>query len=532
MRKLSIPYSQITKRAAFRKASFIHSLHNKTHAIMNKYIFALLLSFVVVTCFGQENPCPPSGSTSVGLLPPTNQTLTPPNNPKNPRGTPPLSNDRLVFWIHGLGGNTDSWAKVAQATQYQSPGQSVPGYPHRKITSIPLTYSQFSLNGAASTLHNTLVSTGDALCTANGITDKTINFIIAHSQGGIVSRATDKMYDDLGMESDRRFGGVVTFGTPHGGARILNNKDQFMPFADEACKALIAGPALEGIQGNPAVDFFVPNEVFESISNKLCNFLANDIAPITFKDQFQEITEDYKVGAAAIGELNGHNSSLPRVALYGEETEPVFYRTMYHLKVKTPNQFPVFGADEDQPLVDRFNQLLNKYQANYELNRARVEYLEGAGFPCTPFQWWCCFPVCSIWDTEYWQKKDRRDAWREGYNWLNNSNNKYKGIIGAHTTTWVNTYQCACNGYTFPTNQPSCPPGCTLSSAGGYWSVISKPSDGVALAESAMAYPGAQTENLPGSNHQQMRNDSNTKAKMLKLLGGGFGHYFTTEVRQ
>jgi hypothetical protein len=74
-------------------------------------------------------------------------------------------------------------------------------------------------------------------------------------------------------------------------------------------------------------------------------------------------------------------------------------------------------------------------------------------------------------------------------------------------------------------------PGCTLSPDGGYFVTVDKPSDGVVLTESAMAFPGAQAEEMPGSNHQQMRNDSNTKAKMLKLLGGGFGAYFTTAVR-
>lgn len=358
---------------------------------MKKILF--LLSFITTTCVGQELPCPPSGSSVIGQQPTIKLAVTPPNNPENPRGKPPLSDDRLVFWIHGLGGNSDSWAKVAQATQYQAPGQSVSGYPHRKITSLPLTYSQFSLSGAASTLHNMLVSTGDPLCNANGISDKSINFIVSHSQGGIVSRATDKMYDDLGMQSDRRFGGIVTFGSPHGGAQIINNLDQFTPFADEACNALIAGPARENILGNKVVDFFVPEETFESIRNKLCSILANDIAPITFKDQFQPISEDYKVGAAPLGELNGHN------------------------------------------------------------------------------------------------------------------------------------------GYTFPTSIPSCPTGCVLSSAGSLIQVTEKPSDGVVLAESASAYPGALTDEMPKSNHQQMRNDSNTKIKMLKVLEGGFGDYFITDTR-
>jgi len=492
----------------------------------------ILLGFFTTTCIGQEINCPPKGSSVIGQLPPTTQTITPPINPKNPRTTPLFPNDRIVFWIHGLGGDVSSWSRVAEATQYQSPGQQVPGYPARKVTSLNLTYSQFSLNGAASTLHNMLVTSGDATCVANNITDKSINFIVAHSQGGIVSRATDKMYDDLGIGSERRFGGIITFGTPHGGARIINNIAQHVPFTDEACNALIAGPAEDALQSVEILDFFLPKDTWESIRNGLCNIIANDIAPILLKDQFQPLTEDYKVGAAPLAELNGHNSGIPRVALYGTEEEPVFYRAVYNLKVKTPNLFPVFGADNDQSLVDQFNKLLNEYKAKYEVNKARVAYLESMGLPCSLYQWGR-FPIfCSIWDTQYKQKKKKRDAWNEGVLWLNASNNKYKAIIGAYESHWSNVYTCNCNGSTFPTTNPSCPPGCTLAGISSSILVVTdKPSDGAVLAESASAYPGAITVELKKSNHMQMRNDSNTKTSMLKAFEGGYGNYFITAVR-
>lgn len=82
-------------------------------------------------------------------------------------------------------------------------------------------------------------------------------------------------------------------------------------------------------------------------------------------------------------------------------------------------------------------------------------------------------------------------------------------------------------------------------------------SDGLVPVESAVGYPGAQTETnpyptggivvntngtltdpfegpaspylMPRSNHQQMRNDPNTKVKMKKLLDGGFGGWFYVE---
>ncbi len=119
----------------------------------------LLLGLFAQSGFSQDGlPCVPGNPTVIGIYPPIVTTLTPPTNPKNPKPTPVYPNDRLVYWIHGLGGNIDSWAKVAQATQYQSPGQQVSSYPARKITSLQMTYSQFSLSGAASTLHNMIMA--------------------------------------------------------------------------------------------------------------------------------------------------------------------------------------------------------------------------------------------------------------------------------------------------------------------------------------------------------------------------------------
>lgn len=498
-----------------------------------KHLFTLFFlgGFAAIN-FGQNLPGCPSGPLStIGQNTPLKGDLNLPNNPKHLREQPPSSSDRIIYWIHGLGGNNDSWARAAQATQYQPPGQQIPGYPARRVTSLPLSYSQFSLSGAASTLHNMLIMQGDPVCTAHGITDKTINFIIAHSQGGIVSRATDKMYDDMGTQSERRFGGIVTFGTPHAGAMILNNKDQFGLFADEACSALIAGPLEDTIQNNPVIDFFVSNESFQSIKDGLCQILGEQIAPIMFKDQFREITDDYKVGAAPLAELNGHNADIPRVAFFGDEEEPVFYRTIYSLKVKTPNSFPTFSADPDDELVERYNNLLNKYRSKYEQYQSMVVMLESLGLPCSPFDWLTRFEFCSQWDATYWKLLRRRNEWRKGVSWLQNSNNKYKTIIGALETNWITTYTCNCNGSTFPTNQPTCPPGCTLSGSSSYLNMVNHPNDGVVLANSASAYPGAISRAMPKSNHQQMRNDSNTKARLFELLEGYYGDYFRTSTQ-
>lgn len=319
----------------------------------------------------------------------------------------------------------------------------------------------------------------------------------------------------------------------------------------DACTALIAGPADEQIQGNPIVNFFIPNETFQSLTNGFCSFAANYILPIAFKDQQQPITEDYKVGAAGIGNLNGYASALPKVAFYGVEEEPVFYRVMYNLMIKKPNDFLPFEANPDNQLVDVYSSLLATYKSKYEENKARVEYLESIGLPCNGFQWAFSFAFCAIWDTEYWQKIDRRNAYKKGYDWLLGSNDYWKTVIGARTSSVVQgtAYECYCgiadgSGQTisewhYPVGSPAdCPQSndwwqwCNASEYPVYYTVFQeKENDGVVIAESAAGFPGAPAHRLAASNHQQMRNDVNTKQRMLEVFAGTHGDYFVTAPR-
>ena len=61
--------------------------------------------------------------------------------------------------------------------------------------------------------------------------------------------------------------------------------------------------------------------------------------------------------------------------------------------------------------------------------------------------------------------------------------------------------------------------------------VIRKASDGVVTVESQAGYPGAVRDEMRGSNHQQMVNDSNTKRMRDNLMDGEYGTYFFTPIR-
>lgn len=511
----------------------------------------LLLGLLAGTALTAQVPCP--GLNSQAVLPGNTTKLTTPtrNDPPSDIPAPNINNDRIIYWCHGLGGDASSWARVGGATQSQSIGQSIQGYPARRVVSLYPTYQQFSFSAAAGSLHNAMISQGDPVCAANGITDKTVNFIVAHSQGGLVARATDKMLHDDGLEAQRRFGGIVTFGTAHQGAMILNHEKMLLQLGEDGCKALTAGPLEDTLQQMPLLDILIPNQTLQQIKNGLCALATARVLPIMFQDQFQPITEDYQVGAAALANLNGYTSALPKVAFYGVEEEPVFYRLMYSLNVKTPNEFPPFQADPDQELVDKFSSLLAQYKARYEENKMFVESLEGMGLPCDWAEWLFTPQFCLDWDAIYWRKLALRNAWKQGYDWLLESNNQWKVIIGARIPHLVQgtAYECRCDtydgsmqllgSYTFPVTDPgecAANPGsgneCTpLSQPVFYTTFEEKENDGIVLAESASQFPAAPTYPMLRSNHQQMRNDSNTKLRMREILDGTHGNYFLTAIR-
>ncbi|MFZ4635500.1 MAG: esterase/lipase family protein, partial [Saprospiraceae bacterium] len=476
----------------------------------------LLLAMIAAVFTSASAQCPTNNNQSVREG--TTTIKTPPPPTVKPRGgTPPVfPGDRIVYWVHGLGGAPESWGVVGGATQFQAPGQEVPGYKPRRVTSLYPSYLQFNFSGASISLDNFLSSTGKSACINNNIEDPRVNFLIGHSQGGLISRATDKMYSDLGLEGERKFGGMVTFGSPHAGAMILNNETLLHQMGSEAIKALSAGPSKD-LQKSLKIDFILKDEKLENVINRFGDVFGEHILPIVFKDQQQPIRKDYEVGAAPLAELNSYSTTLPSVAFFGVESEPIFYRTLSSLSVQNPNNFPPFSAMPDESMVDRFNNLLTQYEANYEHKRIRQQYLEDKGLPCDKWEWIIMTPFCAIWDTEYWQVRKSKIGWEKGKNWLLKSNNQYKTLIGSREVKLVQTtqWECICEGsgtnnQSIPVNDPKeCEKYAkcyAVSSLGMVEVVTEKPTDGVVLAESAAAFPMATIgQEMKKSNHQQMR---------------------------
>ncbi len=466
--------------------------------------------------------------------------------------------DRIVFWLHGLGGDNAAFSRVATATTFNT-STLVPAYPPRKIWSEQLGYEQqtYNLDNAAAYIH-TKIAAADGINSTFGLTTKSNNFIIAHSQGGLVARSVDRLYT-LNPWLERRINGIVTFGSAHQGAQIINSRanNLFPGFIDDACNDLTIGPIQEGINQNFLLRWFISASNVQNVLQPLCTVLSGTV-PLAFTDFSQPISNDYMVGAPALADLNNFQSSVNKVAFYGIEDEQTqVWRVLTSLKNK-PNNYPAFEADDDTELLTAANENLLKYQT--KVTYWQNQYNNLASAYCNWWTWLISPTFCVVNDATVNNRRDgalnTRNAWQQGVNWWVTGNDRFRLLTGALSYQPVTTisYECECHEYdyygnpidTWITHAPT-PSDCQLMntwngtvscySTGNTvtydaYELVSKPSDGIVLAESASNFPGCNyTKEMIGSNHQQMRNDNNTKQRLLELFRGDYGFYFKTDAR-
>jgi pimeloyl-ACP methyl ester carboxylesterase len=502
---------------------------------MKSNIFSILVCLLFANqIWGQVPPngnCLKPFTTGIETQKDSTVAFSPP-----PTTNPPIYNgpenetDKVVYWVHGLSGNAGAWAKPANVTQALVSG--VPDYPSRKVMSFRPTYSEDGdlLEGA-----EFLQGLGVGLTSFDGLMtplqrEDPRNFIIAHSQGGLVSRKLDQLYaSGVVPASDQRFHGIVTFGTPHGGARIGNNtkNGKMIEFADDFCHDLAAGPTSSLL---PIGLGFITAEIF-------CDAFTG-----SFTGTNKPILGDYAVGAPGIIALNDGVAQTPfRVAFYGVEEEEVLWRELYHLGAipnfgKASANYPVFGANDD----DNAGEITLKLQSNYN----SIAILSGIAAVYN-------LAVGNFISAALFGKKAH--DWRRGAKGLQNANETYKQLIGASGIQAVITSsECRCNTSTWEVGDPdhdswsfSDPVNSDMNqtecntSPNCFWYNnyafidLNEANDGVVLASSQTAFPGVNaTAKMDGSNHQSERNDENTKKRLFELFEGNHGLFFKTEKRQ
>ncbi len=461
---------------------------------------------------------------------------------------------RNVFFIHGLGGSNESWQRASMALQYTA-SQGI-GFQARHCDAHRLLYpgNYYSLSAPADDLHTEIDIIVNATNYSNPLynPDPDKNFLIAHSQGGVITRAMLDLNYQNGFVHG--YGGIVTVASSLQGAHILNNKPLLNMFIDDACRALIAGPVVQTL---PITISPRLNAVLEGIGRKFednaCT-AAGVIVPQVLSELNSAMAMDFAVGASFINDLNTKayldaisanpvNRDLHKVAFYGvEPNENLIWRT-FNWMVQSPNSVDPWEANDDFWLLDeQVKPLRLHYLTKVVENNDAADAVSATLFnPCTWFGN----------QAKRNALRQKAQEWQRGVTWIDNANNGWLTIIGAKVEVPVGEW-CWCYCWRPPLLPPKiietddcshCQALCEpfpLISADPFtklvWTI--KESDGVVLAESAQDMPyathepvrlrGIETDpqNWTGSSHMQIRNDDALRRHMTKLLDGDYGDFF------
>jgi len=538
---------------------------------MKKYIFKYTLSLLCALLFAQAallaqvggtttvNDCP-LGDNVPGHINPTptllNNAIPPP--PEDPEFNPPPVNDRRgIYWVHGLGGNEDSWTEASTATM-----NGAPQFPARNaFCFVSPKYATTSLEGSASSLHQKILNAA-----MPGVdTSKHLNFIIAHSQGSLVGRQVDLYLNNLTPENEdleRRFHGMVTFGGPHLGAKIINNRDNgvMTQFVETTCKKVLTTEAINLIDNKGFLQALIGNKPIINGVSGLCNNVG-DILPFIMGGVFEGTSDDYPVGGEKVAILNdfGH-PDLHKAAFAGVEykldagDEPANPKQLMWRMLTTfvfddkGNNGPAFSRNEDDSLVNVANRLAQKYLSIQLEKQEEIDELKSwfPFLPCEGFDWVFFFGPCTALDGHFRKLEEERNINRDAYEWLDKADMGWKIIIGALEVEVTEETGCECTwtdntvleGWSYTTFEAaSSPEQCANIQSGNpnetvscnfvtrsYPSLVFKPSDGVVTLESASGFPGVSiTNRVEETNHFQLRNSVGTRDALLLLYRGQAG---------
>jgi len=267
---------------------------------------------------------------------------------------------RMVHWVHGFGGDVNSWFSAALAFEHNSDNTVVT--PRKLVSDTEIDYSAVEdnpLSEVAQHLGNQLVNnaSNDSRLSANY--DRLNSIAIGHSQGGIVTRRIDQ-HQSTNSETSTRFGGLVTFNSPNQGALIADPEQQniILDFLEDLSSDLLAGPSgalvFEAVES--IVDF-IPDFLLslfsfdvdiptgEQIADKLSSILIEDILSFYLDITIPNITEDYTPSSAELQSLNSYESDMTSILAIGSERPVVTYEDGVELEsdggTYTVDNFPV-----------------------------------------------------------------------------------------------------------------------------------------------------------------------------------------------
>lgn len=463
---------------------------------------------------------------------------------------------RVVFWIHGLAGDLESWQRVQLVTENQSNGL-IPGYPVRDVIGHTVDYSHWEETNPILEVGALLNTDMEIWRVSRPITDTLpvqSNFAIAHSQGGIVARCVryQNVYDSILYPT--QFSHIATFGTPHKGAYIINttakNQAMVIPWLLEGCRAL-APTLINTFIGTAWYSDLIPASAIGSIARGSCGALNKTVLPLFVNSIRKPIAEDYAAGASKLEDTLqpftlGDTLRTKGVNFYGVEQEPVLWRVLNSMTYveDTTLGLPIilnnpFGLNDDQRMPDFINAKINDYKAKQAQQKSKaLEAAKLVNFSVLLFPISVGVPL-GMRRNHLQKALQYQNAWQ----WLSHANLNWKRYIGARTSTLVNNgYFCECitwgqSGQSYSFTVVQNPSDCYSSATSSYCQVFERKiqliqeveNDGVVTVESQKGMPGVPSwrkAKMRNTNHMQERNCYETRDRLNELFDGQYGDEF------
>ena len=464
---------------------------------------------------------------------------------------------RVVFWIHGIAGDLNSWQRVQLVTQNQA-NKIIPGYPVRNVIGYTADYSQWEDNNPifdVAALLNEEMEIWRLSRPRTDTLDVRSNFAIAHSQGGIVARSVRYQNYHDSVAYPTQFSHIATFGTPHKGAYIINTTSDtgaVIPWIQDGCNAILPS-IINTFIGTDWYNSLVPSRAIGTISKNACSALDKTVIPIFVNSIRKTPGLDYALGSTKLEDTLKpftlqDTQRTKGVNFYGVEEEPVFWRVLNTMTYTEDTALgaPIirdnpFGLNDDQRLPNFINGKINDYRNKEVFHSAEARrYRQLSVLSLWPF--------ANVWlsaGLAYLGSNNEQKAvqYYNAHQWLSHANMNWKRFIGARSdTTFIDGYYCECmgwgpNGLDYSFSIVQNPNDCQQNGSNTNClvnprirhQILEKPSDGVVPVESQTGMPGVKSDlkiRMDNTNHMQERNSLATRDRLRELFDGLYGDEF------
>lgn len=404
------------------------------------------------TCIPDESQRVIPGLTEISPIP---DPLSPQERETH---EPPQMQDelRMVHWVHGLGGDIDSWSNAAGAFEEHSETGIVT--PRMLRSHKNIEYSNLQSN----TLFEVARDVGDEMLFVASnhpnlpeTYEKSNSIAIGHSQGGLVVRRIDQ-HQSENNATNTRFGGLVTFNSPNQGAVMIENHEDALNFAEEFAADMIRGPASEFdlnlyFELNAIFEDLLPGvlDFFFSVSppelpllsdkvEDIASFIFSNVLGFFINTDIPRVAEDYRIGATALNELNMYEPEETAILAIASERPvltttdkvelnngtvlsnfpvPISWATLQFFLTES-GSYPTFEADK------------HEMELAMGMEEMRLDYFARYAEANAIYHWLKDLPILD-WETRgTFLLGKMADDYLKGANSIQNFNDNYLTVLG------------------------------------------------------------------------------------------------------